>query len=208
MKRVLSIAGCALTALAALTVTPPAQAASAVTGAVSYDAATKLYTYTYTVDSRALSSLGYVEFAVRENLKGNWSFPLPVATGQPDDFNFVMLVGDAAPPLSISGSYWGWTNRTVNATYTGDLVFWFSTPRGVSTDTANNFYLFTGGGTSGPPGYEGFVDFGHIVGPSLVDLPAPTVVPEPGMAWLWSAGVLPLLWAAGRPRARRRPPAI
>jgi hypothetical protein len=197
MKRILTIAGFALATLLA---PPPARAASAVTGAVNYDAATKLYTYTYTVDASALSSQGYVEFAIRENLQANWSGPMPSRWTQPDGFGFVILAGGAPPPLSISGSYWSWISTEANATFVGNLVFSFSTTRGVSTDAANNFFLFTGGGTSGPPGYEGFVDFGHIVGPSLVDIPAPTFVPEPGTGLLWSVGLLPVLWAVGRRR--------
>lgn len=202
MKRVLNIAAFVLLMLVGLMATRPAHAVSAVTGTVSYDPVTKLYTYIYTVDASVLSSIGHVNFAIRQNVQVNWSGPLPTTWGQPDDFNFAILSGGATPgPIGISGSYWGWTSSFASGAYDKDLVFWFSTTRGVSTDTANNFFLFSGGYTGGPPGYEGFVDFGNIVAPALVNIEAPPgIVPEPGMALLWAVGLLPVMWAVGRRR--------
>ena len=201
MKRVLNIAAFVLLMLVGLMATRPAHAVSAVTGTVSYDPVTKLYTYTYTVDASVLSSQGYVEFAIRQNEQINWSGPLPDAWGQSAGFNFFMTAGSQPNPVLVPGTFWTWISDTPNVVYTQDLVFWFSTTRGVSTDTRNNFFVFTGGGTTGPPGYEGFVDFGNIVGPALVNIEAPPgIVPEPGMALLWAMGLLPVMWAVGRRR--------
>jgi len=202
MKRALNIAAFVLLMLIGLMATRPAHAVSAVTGTGSYHPVTKLYNYTYTIDASVLSSIGHVSFAIRQNVQINWSGPLPTNWGQPDDFNFAILSGGGAPgPVGLSGSYWGWTSSFPYGVYDEDLVFWFSTTRGVSTDTANNFYLFSGGYTGGPPGYEGFVDFGNIVAPALVNIEAPPgIVPEPGTALLWAMGLLPVMWAVGRRR--------
>jgi len=186
--------------IAGVGIAPAVQAASAVTGSVSFDAASQLYTYTYVLDPAFLQG-GNIGLSVRQNIAVNFLAPRPEAHAEPDGFMFVLTssANGVGPPLNISGSYWGWWSTSSNAVYDKDLVFSFSTQRGVSTDTANNFYVFSTGYTGGPPGNEIYVDFGQIVGPELVNIPEPdSPVPESSKVVMFLAGAVLLLCLAAR----------
>jgi len=199
MKKSLSSAALVVAALV-MTTAETAQAIPAVTGDVSFDPTTQLYTYTYTIDSSLLTG-GSILFGVRQNIAVNYTSPLPTSHTDLDGFNFSISssAGSSGPPTSISGSYWSWWSQP-GATFDEDLVFSFTTTRGVSTDPNNNFILYSDGYTGGPPGLESLLDYGRIVSPALVNIAPdmPVVVPEPSAALLLLAGLMPVAWMGSR----------
>lgn len=167
--------------------------AAVLTGEVRFDSQTSLYTYTYTLDTTLLnnSNLG---IGILHNIAGNHNSPQPVSHSEPNtDWQFVQSVGGLrdSGDLNINGTFWQWANVWRNAGDTGLLTFSFSTERGVNTSTANNYFVFDGAATSGPPEAPGFFEIGHIVGPEFVNIPVPPVeeVSEPSSYALLALGL-------------------
>lgn len=75
------------------------------TGDVSFDDITHLYTYTYTIDTTQIGTI--TELSILQNLGLNFSEPSPVSHTQPDGWNFVISVGGISEPgeSHIFGSY-------------------------------------------------------------------------------------------------------
>ncbi len=178
-------------------------AVPAVTGEVSFDAGTQLYTYTYTVDTRHLGG-GTVIFDVLQNIAENFLQPQPVSMSGPAGFvaTHLSVGGYKDPPISVYGSHWGWISTAYDTVYGAEpLVFSFVTERGVSNSTENNFYLWSGGYFAGPGDVfsQHVFGFGHVVGPQLVNIPQ--LVPEPASAALLPMGLLLLAmlrWRSSR----------
>ena len=153
------------------------RASPILTGDVSFDDITHLYTYTYTIDTTQIGTI--TELSILQNLGLNFSEPLPVSHTQPDGWNFVISVGGISEPGEnhIFGSYWAWQNFGAVG-YSDDLLtFSFTTERGVNTTQENNYFMFDPYGTSGPPAFPGII-VGRVVGPEFVtidEVPVSTV---------------------------------
>lgn len=163
---------------------PSTHATSILSGEVTFDSQSSLYTYTYTLDTTALTS-NTIEVGVLQNVALNYG-PPPVSHTQPSsDWIFATSGGGLqnSGDSNIFGSFWQWTHNyfAPSASNTGLLVFSVTTTRGANTSPANNYFIFDGGATTGPAENPGFFEVGHIVGPEFVNIPLPPVssVPEP-----------------------------
>lgn len=152
-----------------------ARASPLLTGEVSFDDITHLYTYTYTIDATQNNRI--TELNILQNLGFDSIEPLPVSHTQPDGWNFVISIGGISDPGDnhIFGSYWAWQQFAPN---NSDLLtFSFTTERGVNTTEQNNYLMFDPYGTTGPPAFPGVI-VGKIVGPEFVtinEVPVSTV---------------------------------
>jgi hypothetical protein len=184
--------------LAAVVVCASAGAAPAalLTGSVSFDAHTGLYTYSYTLDNRhgpgVITQLD-VEF---ESLRfEDFQQPLGHSTAPGWEFRTEVSGGIANPPYAEVGSFWAWYNASgvpVGATLSG---FSFTTRAGPTAGTGNNYFVFANDQGSVPPDF-GIVAYGHVVAPDLTLAPAP----EPTAFALAALGSLGVAAAAGRHR--------
>lgn len=151
--------------------------AEILTGGVSFDDITHLYTYTYTIDTTQNSNIS--ELNILQNLGVNYSEPLPVSHTEPNGWNFVLSAGGIAESGDdhIFGSYWAWQKNT-SMDNSDLLTFSFTTERGVNTTQENNYLMFDPYGTSGPPAFPGVI-VGKIVGPEFVTINEVPVSPVP-----------------------------
>ena len=157
MKRLINIG-----LLCFLFFTAHVRASPFLTGDVSFDDVTNLYTYTYTLDTSQYAG-NIVEISIHQNLGFNFDGHLPVSHTEPDNWMFVLTVGSVAD--NISGSFWAWWK---NPGTNNDLAtFSFTTERGVNTSPDNNYALYN---NSYPEPPSGFIEVGHIVGPELVNI--------------------------------------
>lgn len=161
-----------------------ANATGIVTGEVSFDSSNNLYTYTYTLDTTTLLN-STVEFALLQNLGYDYEHPLPVSHSLPaiGQWQFVISVGGLSHSgdQNIFGSFWTWQHSSFSSSVSnvGNLVFTFTTSRGVNTSNANNYFIYNGGATSGPEENVGFIEVGHIVGPEFINFTPPPTSPVP-----------------------------
>ncbi|KQT33211.1 hypothetical protein [Methylophilus sp. Leaf414] len=180
MKRKLELA---LLTILSLFFLPNVYAANLLTGEVTYNNDTKLYTYTYTLDTTTLLD-HIVNISILQNLGFDWSHPLPVVHTEPavGDWMFKMSAGGLSNSgaLNIYGTFWTWEHNyfSESVSNVGNLVFSITTPRGVNTSTANNYFIYNGGATTGPSENAGFIEIGHIVGPEFINFTPPVAVPE------------------------------
>lgn len=181
MKRTIELT---LLTILSLLMLPNAYAANLLTGEVTFDNSTNLYTYTYTLDTTTLLD-HTVNIGILQNLGIDWSYPLPVSHTEPvlGDWIFKMTAGGLSNSgsLNIYGTFWTWEHNyfSESVSNVGNLVFSITTPRGVNTSTANNYFIYNGGATTGPSENAGFIEIGHIVGPEFINFtPPPLPVPE------------------------------
>jgi len=181
MKRTIELT---LLTILSLLMLPNAYAANLLTGEVTFDNSTNLYTYTYTLDTTTLLD-HTVNIGILQNLGIDWSHPLPVSHTEPvlGDWIFKMTAGGLSNSgsLNIYGTFWTWEHNyfSESVSNVGNLVFSITTPRGVNTSTANNYFIYNGGATTGPSENAGFIEIGHIVGPEFINFtPPPLPVPE------------------------------
>lgn len=186
MKRLINIGLLGFLFLAA-----NARASPLLTGDVSFNDITNLYTYTYTIDATQNDRI--TELNILQNLGFDSMEPLPVSHTQPDGWNFVISIGGISEPGEnhIFGSYWAWQQFAPN---NSDLLtFSFTTERGVNTTQQNNYLMFDPDGTSGPPAFPGVI-VGKILGPEFVtinEVPVPTVPEnEPYAMMLAGMGII------------------
>ena len=162
-----------------LFITYQAHATPMLSGAVSFDDASDLYTYTYTLDTTEfIGNITIVD--VWQNVGFYFEGPYPVSHTEPVGWQFVLSVGSVGnqpfgSPENITGSFWSWWLNP------GDLIpndiqtFSFTTERGASTLLANNYGLYNNS-LIVPTGY---IEVGHIVGPELVNVNYPiSTIPE------------------------------
>ena len=167
--------------LAAFLQTPFAQR---VTGDVSFDQATKLYTYTYQVDFRGFPETGTLIFGLYYH---RYLQQTPVAHIEPEGWNMTLAYGGWFS-ANLHGQSLQWMPNDLQAPRhpTEPSTFSFTTPRGPGTDQVPNFYVYTG---LVPNNYPNIV--GHVVGPDLFWTPPlpPIPVPEPSSALFLLLGV-------------------
>jgi len=195
MKRLINIGFLFL-----LFIASQARATSMLTGSVSFDDVTDLYTYTYTLDTAGFKgNITIVD--ILQNSGFYFEGPFPVSHTEPAGWQFVLSVGG---PLggdeNIAGSFWGWWISPVgNPTYNDIQTFSFTTKRGVNTLLENNYGLFNNSLVV-PTGY---IEIGHIVGPELVNINySVSTVPENETYTMMMAG-LGVLGFIGR-RTKRK----
>ena len=189
------IFGLPLLAVLSLLLLPNANATSLITGDVTFDNSTNLYTYTYTLDTTTLLN-STVEFSLLQNLGFDFEHPLPVSHTEPEigDWHFVISVGGLhnSGDQNIYGSFWSWVHlyNAESVSNIGNLVFSFTTERGINTTTENNYFIFNSGATSGPEENNGFIEIGHVVGPDFINFtPIPTPVPEVNISAMMLGGL-------------------
>src|SRR5262249_52414897 len=180
----------------ALMVTGRADAGLILDGSVSFDASTKLYTYSYTLDNRS-GGVPINELSVLvDSAHINYSFT-PLGHSEPAGWSFVTAVsgGIANPPYNEVGTFWQWHSDTGVAA--GEMLdgFSFSTRLGPINSLANNYFLFSNVFT-GSALSDGIVEYGHVLAPDFRD------APEPGTWLLFTSGIISAL-AMKRRHARR-----
>ncbi|WP_197507025.1 hypothetical protein [Mitsuaria sp. 7] len=173
-----------------------------VTSEVTFNQVTRLYTYTYVLDTDALPEGGFRELAIRSNYIASFYAPWPASHSEPEGWNFALAVGgwtqDGVP---VYGSFWTWGSRTYDVDPGGLLTYSFSTRIAPDTGTDINFFVYSGV-NAGPENLP--VAFGRVVGPDLNHAFAtPTYVPEPATMLLWVIGLIGLI-ASGWTRVNAR----
>jgi hypothetical protein len=170
MKRLLSIGLlCTLFFAAQVRATP------ILTGDVSFDDVTHLYTYTYTLDTTQNSNIRFL--GILQNLESNFYEPLPYSHTQPDGWNFGITAGGVKVPGEIFGSFWTW-EKFASIDNSNLLTFSFTTHRGINSTQEDNYLMFDPYGTSGPPAFPGII-VGKIIGPEFVSIEEVPVTPVP-----------------------------
>jgi hypothetical protein len=175
----------------------PANAAT-LSGNVSFDTNTGLYTYSYILDNTS-GTAAIKEFSVLFDSSQASVSPPPHSYTAPSGWSFGQAVSgsSADSPLNEYGAFWQW--RASQALPTGSSMngFSFTTPYAPVTGTDNNYFLWSNSYTGGPSliGNGGIVEWGHIVAP---DFSAPAAVPVPAAAWLFGSGLLGLFGVARR----------
>jgi hypothetical protein len=161
-----------LTAFAVASLTPAARAGFQ-TGRAEYDAATALYTYTYSLDNTAGPwPVTEVDVLVAPD---RTAFDLrPVAWSAPPGWEFGTAVsgGIANPPYNEIGTFWFWY-RADGLPVGERAEFTFASSYG-SAGAGNNYFVFAPGAAR--DGRDGVIEFGRTV--------APVVAPEPATAVL------------------------
>ncbi len=179
MKRLINIG-----LLCILFFTAHVRASPILTGDVSFSDITNLYTYTYTLDTSSLTE-NTTEVAILQNLGFHSTYPLPISHSEPEGWSFNLSSGGLvnSGDKNISGSFWMWVGgKSLGDDSSDQLIFSFTTERGVNTSQANNYFIFNDGGNTGPTEAPGVIEIGHIIGPEFITLyevpPIVTTVPE------------------------------
>lgn len=146
--------------------------AALLSGDVSFNDVTDLYTYTYTLDTTNYEGdISIVD--IWQNTNFNFDAPIPIAHTEPEGWQFVLSVGSVGTepinsPDRITGSFWGWWR---GAEFADIQTFSFATERTPSTSLEDNYALYN-------PLVGQYIEQGHIVGPQLIDLAPVSSVPE------------------------------
>lgn len=150
--------------------------AAMLSGNVSFDDVTDLYTYTYILDTTDFVG----NIAIVDILASKYNLLPPVSHTEPDGWDFVVSSGSigTAPfgsQFRINGAFWGWWKNTVdNATYSDIQTFSFSTERSITTSIEKNYGLF-----NSVIGTSSYIEDGRIVGPDFLYIPPVPVSPVP-----------------------------
>lgn len=167
-----------LTGLLLSAFAPRAQAGLITTGRVEYDAATHLFTYSYTLDNTTGPWL-VTELSVLV-APNRADFDLrPPAWTAPSGWAFVTAVsgGIANGPYTEVGTFWQWYKA--DGLPVGERAeFTFASSYGPG-GVGNNYFVFAPEATRG--GQDGIIEYGRTV--------APVVAPEPATATICGVGL-------------------
>jgi len=181
----------------------PANAAI-LSGNVSFDSNTGLYTYSYTLDNTTGPAVIKELSILFDSSQNSVSAP-PHSFTTPTGWSFGEAVSgsSADSPLNEFGAFWQWYGSQALPTGSAMGGFSFTTPFAPVTGSANNYFLWSNSYTGGPSsiGNGGIVEWGHIVAPNFS---APTAVPVPAAVWLFASGLLGLVGVAQRKKADDR----
>jgi hypothetical protein len=157
--------------------------ASILSGSVSFNPVTDLFTYSYALNNTSGPSTVNEMSILIDSAVGDFTLS-PTAHTDPPGTSFATAVsgGSSQPPLNEFGTFWQWSGFSVpvGTTLSG---FSFTTPDGPVADLANNYVIFGDTYSGGPPISPGTIEFGHIVAPDL-SMPTMSTVPEPRMLGL------------------------
>jgi hypothetical protein len=194
---------CIISLVAFANAFPLSANAAILSGNVSLDSNTGLYTYSYTLDntsgSAAIKELSILVDSSQARVNNpSLSFTTPSGWSM----GAAVSGSSADAPLNEYGVFWQWFAGQALPTGSTLSGFSFITPFAPVTGSANNYFLWSNSYTGGPAsiGSGGIVEWGHIVAPDFVmtaSIPA-AVVPLPAAAWLFGSGLLGLIGVARR----------
>ena len=172
--RIQSIVPCV--ASAGLLVVAGIANAAILTGGVSFNPITDVFTYSYTLNNTSgpatvteLSIL--IDSALQDFTLAPTAHTDPAGTS----FDIAVSGSSALPPLNEFGTFWQWqVSVPVGTTLSG---FSFTTPQAPVLNSSNNYFLFSTTFTGGPPGNTGIIEFDHVIAPDFA-------VPELGTCGL------------------------
>jgi len=174
--------------------------AAILSGDVSFDSNTGLYTYNYVLDNTS-GPAAIKELSVLYDSSQNNASPPPVSYTSPAGWSFGEAVSgsSADSPLNEFGAFWQWYAGQALPTGSTMSGFSFTTSFAPVTGSANNYFLWSNSYTGGPAsiGNGGIVEWGHIVAPDF----SAAVVPIPAAVWLFGSGLLGLIGVARRKKA-------
>lgn len=177
-------------------VTAPAHA-SILSGSVSFDHVTDLFTYSYTIDNtNGLASIRDLNIIVDTSILDGF-FPEDFSHSEPDGWRLGRAgVGDRTLSPTIEfGMVWGWSTNSTDGLLVeiGEVLpgFSFTVPYAPTPLTTNNYYLYAPGFTGGPtPINPGIVEFGRIVAPNFRSADMALDVPVPATLLLLASGLV------------------
>jgi hypothetical protein len=188
---------CVISLVAFANAFPLSANAAILSGNVSFDSNSGLYTYSYTLDNTSgLAAIKELSVLV-DSSQASVSTP-PVSYTSPAGWSMGAAVSgsSADSPLNEYGAFWQWyagQALPMGSTLSG---FSFMTSFAPVTDSANNYFLWSNSYTGGPSllGNGGIVEWGHIVAPDFGA--ATAAVPVPAAVWLFGSGLLGLIGVA------------
>ncbi len=158
-------------------------------GSVSFDSNTGLYTYSYSLDNTTgPATLNELSVIIDSSQNRINRYPLSYTEPSGTGFGIAVSGTSADPPLNEFGIIWDWSMELpVGNTLSG---FSFTTAVVPVSGTANNYFLWSSFYTGGPPliGGGGIVEYGHIVAPDYG-----ATVPIPAAFWLFGSGLIGML---------------
>jgi hypothetical protein len=177
-----------------------ATAGPMLSGSVSYDPGTHLYTYSYTLDDRtAADPVTHIYIRVLTDAFNPGLTPTNATTVPPYQFGTFTGQGLIGHPELPGGTFFGWTVGGDPPPVTAGLKdgFSFTTPYAPMTGGPPDFYLWSTGATDAPGGLaNGVQEVGWVVAPDFAIAPTP----EPGSLALAVLGLM----GVGAGWARRR----
>jgi len=170
--------------------------AALLSGNVSFDSNTGLYTYTYSLDNTS-GPAAIKELSVLVDSSQNKDSTSPLSHTTPVGWSFGEAVsgGSADSPLNEYGAFWQWFAGEALPVGSTMGEFSFTTSFAPVAGSANNYFLWSNSYTGGPSsiGNGGIVEWGHIVAPDFV-----ATVPIPAAFWLLGSGLMGLFGLARR----------
>jgi hypothetical protein len=204
----------ALVTVAAAVLAGKAAAGPMLTGSVSYDPGTQLYTYSYVLDDRAAAGpVSHFYVRVLTDMAVGSLTPDGSTTAPPYYFGTYTGTGPVSHSEFPGGTYFGWEAGLHWQDVTAGVKSGFSvTSRYAPSDeTVDNYYLWSNEVATSPGGFNNAIqEFGRVVAPDF-SRPLPVRTPEPAtlsLAGLGLAGLgLTYLRRRSAARAVSRPSA-
>lgn len=172
----------------------PAQASPAITGSVSFNAATGIYTYSYTIDN--IGGTGPM-FGFSLQISPGYSDFYPLSYTMPPGWDFTVgsVAGGSCQEFGECGAFWSWEENQ-NGVLPGESLsgFSFQTTVAPSTSAGNDYFTFDGS-------VDNIYDavFGNVVVPNYtIPPPPPPQVPESPTVLLVATGFVGVFVSAFR----------
>lgn len=194
---------CVVSLMAYANVCPLSADAAMLSGNVSFDSDSGLYTYSYVLDNTAgLAAIKELSVLVDGSQDKLTQTPLSHTSPSAWSLREAVSGSSADSPLNEFGTFWQWyagPALSIGETMSG---FSFTTSVAPVIGSANNYFLWSNSYTGGPSGIGngGIVEWGHIVAPDFGAAVAP--VPVPAAVWLFGSGLAGLFGLASRRHAK------